>query len=399
MVDYAAMLPALLLAFLALAPPIAAQGDGPDAPPLTDWVFFASDGRLGAIRPDGTGECYPDFALPTQRDWRMGYVSPDGREAELYSLESGKCWRYDFVAGTIAEIERRRGTPLRGGERYLHESNEENLFSLFTTDLQGENRREVYSATGFAYGIDLSPDGRKVAFHITNHPARPGYEIYVVDIASGESTFIASDWDYLHFAPRWSQDGQWLLYQRCEHKQDPGHDRSDICLSRADGSEHRLLTTGQRHWFAAAIGTPERHSSGSNVPVWSPDGRSATGALLLPGSRTAWPYATDRPDLDHFNRDYHPELARGGTEICQIDVETGEVTVLAGEHPPTWCFRPAWSPDGSKLAYMRADVGGLPELWVMGADGGDRRRLTGGLNGTGADHARWVRLAAETIGG
>ena len=63
---------------------------------MTDWLFFASDERLGAIRPDGTGERYPDFGLPDERQWRMGYVSPDGGEAELYSLESGKTWSYDF---------------------------------------------------------------------------------------------------------------------------------------------------------------------------------------------------------------------------------------------------------------------------------------------------------------
>ena len=379
-----------------LAVSVSADTDKSD-PPLTDWLFFASDGRLGAIRPDGTEECYPSFSLPSQRDWRMGYVSPNGREAELYSLDSGMSWSYDFVAGTIEGIARRRGTPLPGGDRYLHDSNVDSVFSLFTTDLDGANREDVYSAAGYAYCVELSPDGSKVAYHITNNPARPGYEICVVEIASGEHALIASDHQYLHFGPLWSADGQWLLYQRCEYQQDPGHDRSDICISRADGSEHRLLTTGQRHWFAAAVGTPDRHSSGSNMPVWSPDGRSVTCTLLLPNSRTAWPWATDRPDTDHFNRDYHPDLAQGGTQICLIDIETGDITPLTSDDPPTWNFRLRWSPDGSQLAFMRAEVRGLPELWVMDADGGNRRLITRGLNGTGADHARWVRLAVEAI--
>jgi len=361
--------------------------------PLTDWIFFASEHRLGAIRPDGTGECYPDFSLPSQKNWRMGYVSTDGREAELYGLDSGKSWNYNFVTRTIREIDQLRDTPLPGGKRFLHNSNEDNLFTLYTTDLDGGNREELYSATGFAYCVVLSPDGGKVAYHITSNPARPGYEICVVDIASKEHLLIASDHQYLHFGPQWSPDGQWLLYQRCEHKQDPGHDRSDIYLSRADGSEHRLLTTGQRHWFAAAIGTPERHSSGSNMPIWSPDGRSVTGALFLPDSRTAWPWATDRPDTDHFNRDYHPELAQGGTQICLIDAQSGDVTSLTQDTPPAWNFRPTWSPDSSRLAFMRAEVGRLPELWVMDADGSNPRFLTRGLNDTGADHARWVQLA------
>lgn len=367
------------------------------APPLHDWLFFASDLRLGAVQPDGTGECYPDFGLPEQRQWRMGYVSPDGQEAELYGLDNGKSWNYNFVTKALREIPQRRGEPLPGGTRYLHDSNVDNVFSLYTTDLDGGNSDTVYSATGYAYCVALSPDGRKVAYHITNNPARPGYEICVVDVASKEHTVIASDPKYLHFGPAWSPDSKWLLYQRCEYQQDPGHDRSDVCISRADGSEHRLLTAGQRHWFAAAVGTPERHSSGSNMPVWSPDGRRVTCTLFLPDSRTAWPWAADRPDTDHFNRDYQPELAHGGTQICQIDIETAKITPFNHDDPPTWNFRLAWSPDGSRLAFMRADVGRLPELWVMNADGSDRRRLSRGLNGLGADHPRWVRLAVPTL--
>jgi TolB protein len=188
-----------------------------------------------------------------------------------------------------------------------------------------------------------------------------------------------------------------LLYQRCAYRQYPGHDRSDLCLSRADGSEHRLLTTGQSHWFAAAYGTPERHGSGSNCPVWSPDGRRIACALLLPGSRTAWPWQADRPDTDHFNRDYHPELARGGTQVCLIDPPAGRITPITHDEPPTWNFRLAWAPDGSRLATVRADVGCTSELWVMDADGGNRRFLTRGVNGTGVDHPRWVRLAVPSI--
>jgi Tol biopolymer transport system component len=379
-----------------LAVRVAADPVKPEAP-LTDWLFFASEQRLGAIRPDGTGECYPDFSLPSQRQWRMGYVSPDGREAELYGLDTGKSWRYDFVTKTLGEIAQRRGEPLPGGERYLQVSNADNTFSLYTTDLDGGNREDIYSVAGYAYGVALSPDGRRVAYHITNNPARPGYEICVVDLASREHVLIASDYKYLHFGPTWSPDGQWLLYQRCEYQQDPAHDRSDLCLSRTDGSEQRLLTTGQRHWFAAAVGTPERHSSGSNMPIWSPDGRWTTCTLLLPDSRTAWPWAADRPDTDHFNRDYHPELARGGTQICLVNAQTGEIKPLTHDEPPTWNFRLTWSPDGSRLAFMRAAVGELPELWVMDADGSNQRFLTRGLNALGADHPRWVRLAAEAM--
>jgi Tol biopolymer transport system component len=78
-------------------------------------------------------------------------------------------------------------------------------------------------------------------------------------------------------------------------------------------------------------------------------------------------------------------------------VETGKITPITHDDPPTWCFRLAWSPDGRRLAFTRANVGSLPELWVMNADGSEKRLLTRGLNATGADFVRWVRLAAPSF--
>ncbi len=376
-----------------------AKNSKKEKPKLTDMlVYFAQDAtRVGVILPDGTGESYPEFGLPKQSALRMGYVSPDGRTVELMNLSEGKYWLYDVINKTMTESKQRMGEELPDGKRFLYTQNVDNLFTMYTGDADGANRETIYSSAGYAYGVSLSPDRHKVAFHITGTPGRPGYEIYVVDIESKKCQLIVSDIKYIHFAPLWSPDGKWLLYQRCAYATDPGHDRSDLCISKADGSEQRVLTTGQTHWFAAAIGTPERHSSGSNVPTWSPDGRKIACTLLLPDSQTAWPYQANRPDTDHFNRDYHPELARGGTQICLIDVKSGKIKTITKDDPPTWNFRLVWSPDGKKLAYMRADVGRLPELWVINADGKNKKFLTQGLNATGADHVRWVSLAVPTL--
>jgi len=40
-----------------------------------------------------------------------------------------------------------------------------------------------------------------------------------------------------------------LLFQDCQFKSDPGHDWSDICISRPDGNDFRVLTNGQAMWF------------------------------------------------------------------------------------------------------------------------------------------------------
>lgn len=373
-------------------------------------VFFASDRRVGVIQADGSGECYPEFSVPNQALWHLEFVLPGGRQAVLLSQEAPRnpraayhdpdgqaharthLWLYDFGDQSLREI----GVPslmraagvLPGGQRLLISGNIDHVTYLFSVDLDGGNRADIFTGPGFAYGASVSPDGRQAAYHITGAPGRPGYEIYAIELGSGQRTLIAGDDEFLHFGPLWSPDGQWLLYQRCLYRQDPGHERSDVCVSRADGAEHRVLTAGQSHWFATSFGTPERRGSGSNMPVWSPDGR-VTCALLLSGSRTAWQWAADRPDTDHFNRDYRPDLARGGTRICTIDPATGVITPITDDEPPAWSFRLAWSPSGDRLSFVRAEVGRASELWVMDAAGGSRRRLTGGRGGAGVDHPRW----------
>ena len=373
--------------------------DKGNKPMLTDMiVYFTSNAqRVGAIRPDGSNERYPTFSLPPETPLRMGKVSKDGKTAEVLNLKDSKYWRYDFITKSIQPINLPTFVTLPGGTRYLHTDNIDNVFTVFITDADAGNREDIYSSAGFGYGLGFSPDGGKLAYQITGKPGHHPYEIWVLDLNTKKNQLIISDEKFIHFGPEWSKDGKWLLYQRCAYHEDPGHDRSDVCLSRSDGSEQRVLTTGQSHWFAAAFGTPEQHTSGSNRPVWSPDCGKIACALLLPGSRTAWPWAADRPDTDHFNRDYHPEQARGGTRLCVIDARTGKITAITDDKTPTWNFRPAWSPDGVHLAFVRADVGCLGELWIVDADGGNKRFLTHGYRGTGVDYPKWERFAVQSL--
>jgi len=94
----------------------------------------------------------------------------------------------------------------------------------------------------------------------------------------------------------------------------PGHDWADVCVGRADGSEHRVLTSGKSMWFAANLRRPENSGWRIKRPAWTRDG-FILFPRRLPGSKVPWEFQQQRPDVDHFNRDYKPGLARGGTEI------------------------------------------------------------------------------------
>jgi TolB protein len=158
---------------------------------------------------------------------------------------------------------------------------------------------------------------------------------------------------------------------------------------RPDGSELKTLTAGQPHWFGATYGSPARRGSGSNMPTWTKDGEILF-SRLLPGARVAWEFQPHRSDTDHFNRDWKPELARGGAEICRLNPKNKSITRLTHCDPPLWDFRPCESPSGKQVAFCRCSVGEMPSLWIMNTHGGAEQFLTHGLNNAGADHPRWL---------
>jgi hypothetical protein len=110
----------------------------------------------------------------------------------------------------------------------------------------------------------------------------------------------------------------------------------------------------------------------------------------LPESKVPWEYQAQRPDTDHFNRDFEPALTSGGTQICRIDIATGASEPLTPAQEGGWDFRQSQSPNGALLLFCRAPTGESPSIWVAADNGQNARVLTGGLDEMGADHPRWL---------
>lgn len=376
---------------------------------MTTRILFNARGRLGMIDADGAHERYPDFGMPGQVSWGWGPPFDDGRRIVLTSYEEGKTWEgnvrshlwiYDIAYDRIIEEIATRDRPapfmvcsaiLPGEDRMVVNPVIDGEQRVWTMNLDGSDPCEVTrTGEGFTYCVTLSPDKRRLAFHATMIPDRPGYRIFTTNLDGGHRVEIAGHPDHLYFGPMWSPDSEWMVYLDCHHNIDPGHDWADLCLGRPDGSEHRVITQGQRHWFGTSYGNPDTRGGGSNMAQWSRDGATVTFTRSVPGSRTAWPFQPQRPDTDHFNRDYYPDEAKGGTSICLLNPFSGEITELTPFRERVWDFRTAWSPDGAQMAFCRAEVGEPSGLWVMNADGSDARLLTHGYEGKGADHPVWI---------
>ena len=125
------------------------------------------------------------------------------------------------------------------------------------------------------------------------------------------------------------------------------------------------------------------------MPQWSPDGKWVAFSRKLPGSKTRG-RSSRSSDTTHFNRDYKPEAARGGTEICLLLPETGEVRRLTHSDPSRWDFAPNGRRTAAGYSSAGAETGNNPVVWIMDSDGGNARQLTQGIDGRGAEFPKWV---------
>lgn len=373
--------------------------------------FFTSMGKTGWFDVDAGELKYLSWDMPGQATWQPGAFFEDGRRVIVLSMEPRRdgpgrpfeefytqtpthLWQYDLERDSLEEIcTQERIAPfttpalLLSNERLLVQVVKNKIGQIYSVNLDGSDAKEFTKAgEGLPYGMSLSPDGKRVAFHLASPQ---GYQIWTCDVDGSNRIRVAAQAGHLYFGTQWSPDGKWVLYVDCLHENDPGHDWCDVCIGRPDGSEHLVLTTGQSMWFAATYGDPKTRGGGSNVPSWTRDGE-----ILFPqrsqGAKVAWEYRVGQPDLDHFNRDFKPELARGGTQICRLDPVTGSIKSLTPRDTPCWDFRASQSLDGGHIVFCRAETGKAPAIWMMNDDGSNMRMVTRGLDDLGADHPRWI---------
>ncbi len=374
-------------------------------------LLFVTDGRSAMIRSDGAGYHEFQFDVPDQVTWQPAGVFPDGRRLLFLSMEARRdgpgrpfdeyytqtpthLWSYDPARRELIELTTRDRlavfyTPqlILSNERLLVQVVKGREGSIYSMNLDGSDARPFTRANeGLPYGMDLSPDGRRVAFHLASPE---GYQIWTCDLSGGDRRRLAGQGGHLYFGPVWSRDGEWIAYLDCEDGADPGHDWADVWICRGDGREARRLTQGQSLWFAATYGGPARRGGGSNMVAWTPGGELLV-ARRDPGTRVPWEYQAGRPDTDHFNREYKPESARGGVRLARLDPRTGAMRDLTPGGEGVWECRASASADGREMAFCRAMTGGMLELWVMNTDGAMARRLSAGREGKGADHPRWM---------
>src|SRR5438270_2683755 len=272
-------------------------------------------------------------------------------------------------------------------------------------------------------GVAASPDGRRVAYSVVmrDRPGRPYGQLWLMDLATQKSARIGGDKDSSG-GRLWSRDGKWLAFQ--------GHqgEQGGLFIARPDGSEITFL--------APMHGTNSPLPGAGNDVTWSPDGKQIAFISSTPGAEA--PQASGDP-MVITRYLYKPDAGEGMTRfndnqrlhIFLMDVAAKQVRQLTqgetDEHSVDWSpdgkeilfvsnrepnqdeffnydiftlrladnsirrltateyneYEPLWSPDGRHIVY-RGTRRGLTDrettmedthVWVMNADGSDRREI------------------------
>lgn len=173
-----------------------------------------------------------------------------------------------------------------------------------------------------------SPDGTQIAFASD----RDGDEEIWVMSATGANPVPLTDHQASDSDPAWSPDGQWIAFTS-----DRAGD-ADIWVMPATGGTAIQMTD--------SIGL-------ESDPEWSPDG-------------TTIAFTSDRSGSDDIYTTAFPIPASAPSGV-------GGVTTLTNN--PAEDRHPAWSPDGTMIAFS-SDRDGNSELYVMDASGLNQTRIT-----------------------
>lgn len=115
--------------------------------------------------------------------------------------------------------------------------------------------------SGFAYGFSSSPDGSHISYH-------ENYQVYLADADGSNRIHVQTGHPFV-FAPRWSPDGQWLLFVSGEHYNCHPH------VVKVDGTGlKKLADRGGYRGVIEFLDVFDYHGGSSDVPVWSIDGQS-----------------------------------------------------------------------------------------------------------------------------
>jgi TolB protein len=123
------------------------------------------------------------------------------------------------------------------GADLLDVSGREGLPQIFHMNLEGADIHRVSAGTGEATNPAWNPDGVHIAFAWTRGYEPGNYNIFVMDVTSGQPPVQLTSHEGRNENPTWAPDGAHIAYASRQGRQ------SQIWVMNADGSGKHALTT------------------------------------------------------------------------------------------------------------------------------------------------------------
>jgi Tol biopolymer transport system component len=259
--------------------------------------------------------------------------------------------------------------------------------TLFWLDRNGQRVSSVGTTGGYA-GLDLSPDGRRVAVH--RHEGSGG-DSWILDLNESRVQRLTFDTTQENSSPIWSPDGARIAFSSRRNN------KWGIYAKPADGTgaEELIIETDAR----------------TSPMSWTPDGKQLV-YFHAAGNGDVWavPVAGDRkpiPILQTQFSEVFPHLSPDGKWLAYMSNETGRSEIYVKpfpDGPGKWQVStdggafPRWRADGRELFFFFGAMFAA-DIRVAGASlrPGVPRRIFG-LADPSANHFAHHRFAVSPDG-
>ena len=343
---------------------------GPENGTASAGLFIVDD--QGRNRRRLTSE--PPPTNVTSAEW-----SPRGGtilfRSELYEAE--EFWTIEADGTRLRRIGKGGGASWSpdGSEIAIGDGSDE----ISIVDTRGALRRTI--RLGIEEGLypgpvgPWSPDGSLMAISVTNESTESLIYVVPTDGKSRAKPLGKREEGVSEEFATWSPDGRLIAFVRVYAD---ASDAQEVWVMRRDGTDRRRIATGAQD------------------VRWSADGKAllfSASYPLAPGLYRVKVAGGDPVRIGDKFDETEDFREPGGKRVLDLDLDRGKLVVsrLDGSGKkvltePHQDAAPRWSPDGTRIAFIRGSEGEEPwDVYVIGADGkGERRITTGG-------HPVWLR--------
>jgi Tol biopolymer transport system component len=292
-----------------------------------------------------------------------------------------------LLLGFVAVPALGHAAPLRTASAGVSPANGRILFThcedatgcqIYTANPDGSAIEQVTSG-GDAFQGDWSPDGTRIAYASF---ASGDLTIWILNAdGSDPRQLTADDPDADDLAPRFTPDGQWILYQNCFGFDCDG----GIFAIRPDGTGQHEITPNSHDSYNA----PEPSPDGTRMAYmrWHVDGVKM--AIYVSSTDGSAEHRVSPPRLEGSNPDWSPDgdriafssyvfMDRPAPSLFTVLPTGSGLRALTRPPFPHADFAPAYSPDGRQVLFESDRRYGdfcCHDLFIVSAAGGIPHRV------------------------